>query len=158
MNENCDKINILIVSLNDKFSKNVASVLADKLDMFIADCHQMIVYDLIDPKQVIEKCGLEYFKQREKSVMKRCADFCNTVLSIDFDLFKENYALFYKSIVIYLDLPEEKAAKVANKIDFENRDKFIKKYADFSIIQDKCLVLQSAKKIINKLGEIYENC
>lgn len=158
MNENCDKINILIISLNDKFSKNVASLLADKLDMFVADCHQMIVYDLINPKHVLETCGIEYYKQRERSVLKRCAEFNNTILSIDFDLFKENFAFFNRSLIIFLWLPEERISKVVNKIDFENRNNFISKIADQTIYQDKFMVVQSVKKIINKLGEIYENC
>ncbi len=157
MNENCDKINILIISLNDKFSNNVATLLADKLEMFVINCHQMIVYDLINPKQVLEKCGIDYFKQRERGVLKRCADFYNTVISIDFDLFKENYALFDKSFIIYLSLPEEKTNKVTNQIDFENRNNFIIKYANQIIYQDKCMVAQSVKKIITRLGELYEN-
>ncbi len=158
MNVNCDKINILIISLNDKFSKNVATLLADRLDMFVADCHQMIVYDLINPKQVLETCGLDYLKKREKSVLKRCAEFNNTILTINFDLFKENFALFNKSIIVFLNLPIEKISKITNKIDYENRNNFITKNVNLVIYQDKCMVSQSVKKIMLKLGEIYENC
>ena len=41
-------INIVIVSLDDKFSKNVANDLASKLDMFLADCKDLIEYDLMN--------------------------------------------------------------------------------------------------------------
>ena len=70
MDKNDTKINILIVSLNDTFSNKVAISLADRLDMFVVDCYQMIVYDLTNPKEVLEKCGIEYFKKRERSVIK----------------------------------------------------------------------------------------
>ncbi len=43
MDKNDTKINILIVSLNDTFSNKVAISLADRLDMFVVDCYQMIV-------------------------------------------------------------------------------------------------------------------
>ena len=58
MDKNKSAINIVIVALNEKFSKNVASSLAEKLDMFVSDCHDLIVYDLVNPKEVLDKCGL----------------------------------------------------------------------------------------------------
>lgn len=158
MTENQTKINILVVSLNDKFCKNVATRLADKLDMFVADCQQMIIYELTNPKQVLEKCGFEYLLKRERSVMKHCSEFYNTVMSIDFELFKEFYEHFDKSIIVYLRLPEEKTSKVANKIDYEVRDNLLMQKSHIVVELDKCLVIQSIKNIIAELGEFYENC
>lgn len=157
MDENFTFINILTISLNEKFCLNVASLLADKLDMFVADCHQMIVYDLIDPKQVIEKCGLEYMKKREKSVVKHCGEFCNTVISINFDLYKEYSALFQNSMVVYIKVPQERATSVSNKIDYDYRDKLLQSLAHITVSVDKCLAKQSVKKIMTKLGDFYED-
>ena len=49
------KFNILIVSLDNRFSKLVAATLAEKLDMFVVDCREMLVYDLSNRKEIIEK-------------------------------------------------------------------------------------------------------
>ena len=81
-------INIVVVALSEKFSKAIASSLANRLDMFMVDCHEMIVYDLIDPKDVLDRCGIEYFKKRERSVVRNCAEFYNTVVSINYELLK----------------------------------------------------------------------
>lgn len=152
------KINILIVSLNDKFSNKVAISLADRLDMFVVDCYQMVVYDLTNPKEVLEKCGLDYFKKRERSVIKHCSEFSNTVISISYELFKEYSSLFTRSIVFYLRLPENKIEKVVNKIDFINRDKNLKKLTSATLELQRCLTIQSVNMITDKLGELYENC
>ncbi len=151
-------INIVIVSLNEKFSKNVAVTLANNLDMFVIDCHELIVYDLINPKEVVEKCGLEYLKKRERSVMKNCANYYNTAISINFDLLKENIEQFKNSLIFYLRLPEDKVSKVANSLDYENRDKTLLELSNVQIELSKCLTLQAVKKIISRIGEIYENC
>ena len=149
--------NIVIVSLNDKYCKNVAANLANLLDMFVADCHEMVVYDLINPKEVLEKCGLEYFKKREKSVINSCSQYYNTVLSINFELFKEYDELFDNSLIIYLKLPENRISKVVNEIDFKNRDNFLIEHSDIIIQQNKCLVQNTVKSILKVMGEIYEN-
>ena len=101
-------INIVVVALSEKFSKMIASSLAKKLDMFIVDCHEMIVYDLVNPKDVIEKCGIEYFKKREQGVVRNCAEFHDTVISINYELLKEYQNLFTNSIIFYVKLPKDK--------------------------------------------------
>lgn len=150
-------INILIVSLNDRFSKNIATNLASNLNMFFSDCYELVVYDLINPKEVLEKCGLEYLKRREKNVLENCAEYTNTVFSINFDYIKEHLSIFDKSLIIYLDLPENKVTKVANKIDYANRSDFLKVTSDIVIKIDKCLIKKTTSMILNKLGELYEN-
>lgn len=153
-----DVINILIVSLNDNFSKRVASFLADNLEMLSADCHELIVYDLINPKEVIEKCGIEYFKKRERGVLKACSEYENSTISINYDLFYEHANLFDKSLIIYLKLPYEKITKVPNKIEFDNRNEFLEKNSDEIIMLEKKSCNHAINKIIQKMGERYENC
>ncbi len=150
-------INIAIVSLNDKFSKSVASSLANKLDMHFADIHEMIVYDLISPEEVIEKCGVEYLKKRERATIFNCCNFNNTVLSANFDIIKEYANLFENTIIVYLRLPEEKVVQSVAKIDFNNRDNFLNKNCDIQVNLTKCLTAGAVKKICEKLGELYEN-
>ena len=153
-----DVINIMIVSLNYNFSKNVSEELANKMDMLFADCYDLIVYDLMSPKEVLEKCGIEYFKKRERAVLNQCVDYYNTVLTMNYELFRENYEIFDKSLIIYLLLPEDKVDKITNKIVYENRNTFFCSHCDSIIEMEDCQVASAVSKIINKMGELYENC
>lgn len=155
---NKEVINIMIVSLNYNFSKSVCEQLAIKLDMQYTDCYDLIVYDLMSPKEVLEKCGIEYFKKREKSVLNQCVDYYNTVLTMNYELFKDNYKMFNKSLIFYLLLPEDKVDKVTTKIVYENRNTFFCSQCDSIIEMSDCQVDDAVNKIINKMGELYENC
>lgn len=148
------KFNILIVSLDNRFSKLVAATLAEKLDMFVVDCREMLVYDLSNRKEIIEKCGIEYLKTRETSVLEKCASFQNTVISINYDLFHEYSKLFINSVIIYLKLNNAKVKETTNKIAYQSRDQFISKNCDFSILLDKKSKINSVKMIIEKLSEV----
>ena len=150
--------NIILICLNESFCKLVASELASFLDMYVADCHDMLVYDLINPKDVLDKCGIEYFKNREKSVLAGCSDYENTVLSINYDLYYQYSSIFEDSLVVYLNLPDGKQDKVANKIDYKNRNKFLLAKADVLIELEQKSIKKAIEKIIIKLGELYENC
>lgn len=152
-------INIVIVALSEKFSKSIASSLADKLDMFMVDCHEMIVYDLINPKDVIEKCGIEYFKKRERGVVRNCLEFYNTVISINYELLKEYQDFLVNSLVFYIKLPKDKIEQVPSFISYENRDENLKKIShENMVILDKKSTVHAVEKILEKIGEIYENC
>ena len=147
-------LNIALVSLDDKFCKRVSSALANKLDMFWADCHDLVVYNLIDPKKVLETCGFEYYKEQENSVVKDCSQYHNTVISVGFDIFKEYYSFFCNSLIIFLDLNKEIISSSISKIAFESRKEFILKVADFRIILNKKSKTQAIKSIINMLGAL----
>ncbi len=153
-----EAINIMIVSLNYDFSKKICENLAQKMDMQYADCYDLIVYDLIRPNEVLDKCGIEYFKRRERDVLKRCVDYYNTVLTMNYELFKDNYTIFNKSLIIYLLLPEDKVDKVTNKIVYENRNTFLCAHSDKVIKLQEFEIEKSVKKIIEILGEMYEDC
>lgn len=146
--------NIVLVSLADKFCKGVAVSLAKKLDMFNTDVKEMIVYDLINPKEVLEKCGIEYLKKRQRGVISSIKDYQSTVISIDFNMFKDNYDLFEKSLIIYLDLPIDLAEGTINSLDYNFRTQFLKKTADKVIALDNRLRRNAVINIISYLGGI----
>lgn len=159
MDKSSSPINIVVVALSENFSKVVASSLSSKLDMFLVDCHEMIVYDLVNPKEVIEKCGLEYFKKREKSVLKNCSQFHDTVISISYELLKEYRELFSNSYIFYVKLPKDKIEQVPSNLAYESRDVNLKNVSKENIIElEKRSSVQAVNKIINRLGEYYENC
>ena len=145
--------NIVVVSLDEKFAKNVAKVLADMLEMYFADCKELIAYDLINPEEVLQKCGLEYFKKREKGVVSNCADYENTVISVSYDLFKEYTKLFNNSFIVYLELPKSRLKEPPSKLAYQSRDEFLKDNADMTLSFDRKVVLSAAKQIVCRLGD-----
>jgi len=154
MNNKQDIINILLVSLDDKFAKNVSGMLADNLDMFVADCKELIEYDLVDSKNVLKTCGLEYLKKREKKVIKNCASYENTVLTINIDLFKNYSDLFDRSLVVYLRRKRKAISKVVNVIGYENYDEFIKENVDIIVDFDKSSAAMVVEMVLQKMKEI----
>ena len=151
-------INIVLVSLNDGLARSVARSLADSLDMLSADCHEMIVYSLANPKEVVDKCGFEYYKKREKGVVRNCSEYLDTVISISFDLFKAYNEFFENSLIVYLALPHGLEDNVPNEIDFDTRDAFLKENAQVVVGFAQISTKQFLGLTLKKLGEYYENC
>lgn len=143
--------NIVLVSLADKFCKGVAVSLASKLDMYNLDAKDMVVYDLINPKEVLEKCGIEYLKKRERGVISSMSEFQNAVISINFDLFKDNFDLFEKSCVCYLFLPHDFAEGTINEIDYKFRHQFLTEKSDKIVFLDSKLKKNAVAGIIAQL-------
>lgn len=152
MKENKNIVNILIVSLDDRFSKAVSMCLSEKIDMFNADCKQLIEYDLISRKEVLAKCGVEYLKRRERGVLTSCAQYQDTVLSISYSLFRDNYEIFNNSLVIYLAVLPKKVKEVANSLAYKTRDEFLRENADIIIENEKKSKNNAVNKIIAELG------
>ncbi|MBO5395000.1 MAG: hypothetical protein J6A28_03750 [Clostridia bacterium] len=150
--------NIVLVSLNDKFCKSAGKNLADRLDMFSVDCEEMVEYNLINPKEVIEKCGLEYFKKKQRAAVRNCSEYENTVISISYDLYRAYQSLFEESLAIYIRLPHGKQDKVPSEIDFETRDAFLTNNAQILIELEQKQHKKCINMIIQKMGEYYENC
>ena len=153
MKDSHEIYNIVLVSLDDKFCESVSIILSDKLDMYNACCKDLVEYDLINPKDVIDKCGIEYLKKREREVVKNCSTYINTVISINFDLFKDYFDLFNNSIIIYLSLPKEKITNSVSKVSFENRNEFLLKHCNKIVFVDKKLKNNTVNKILNILGD-----
>ena len=119
---------ILIVSLNKEIGKVLSSQLANVLSMHFADCKELIEYDLFDSGAILEKCGIEYLTKREKSVVRDIATYENSVIFVEYDIYKNNYELLNKiSPSIYLKCPKRKLAQTEpiSELDFEQRDKFL---------------------------------
>lgn len=143
--------NIILVSLADKFCKGVGVLLSESLDMYNADAKDMVVYDLINPKEALEKCGIEYLKKRERGVVASVSEFTGTVISMNFDLFKDNYDLFKNSLVCYLALPLKLTEGAVNEIDFSYRDGFLKQHSDKIVVLENKIKKGATKTIINML-------
>lgn len=151
-------INIALISLNEKFCISIGESFAESLDMFHVNCEEMIMYDLTSPKEVIEKCGLEYFKKRERSVVRNCSEYVNTVITVSYNLFKSYKELFKNSLVVYIQLPQEKCDKVPNEIDYQTRNEFAMANSQIVISLTQKSIKKCMELLHKKIGEYYENC
>ena len=104
-------------------------------------------------KEVLEKCGIEYFKKRERTVVKNCSEYYNNILSIDASLYIEYIDFFDKTFVIYLKLDKENVSKVVDKISFDKYDEFLKTNSEIVVELSNKKTADAVKKIINLMGE-----
>ena len=148
--------NIVLVCLDGKLCRSVSEKLSEKLDMFFADLKAYIEYDLMDTKAVLETCGIEYFDEREFMASANFPKFSNSVLTVDFDLFKKNRKAFTKqSLIIYLKLAKKliNKAETVNILAFDSHDKYLEKESNLTIEIKHTAVTKAVKEIINFLGE-----
>ena len=151
--------NIVLISLDSCFVKNVSQILASMLDVHFADCKELVEYDLIDSGTILKNCGIDYLKEREGDALKRALDFENTILSCDYDLFKNNKRLFSKNLVCYLKLPQKDIGEkdVINQLAFLSHDEFLEKKCDKVCTLKGKSAKKDVKKTIEELEEYYEN-
>ena len=146
--------NILLVSLDEGFCKKVSSVLSSEIGTYFVDYKELIEYDLINPKEILEKCGLEYLRKKERGVIANSCDYRDTVFSINYDLYKQNYDLFKYSLIVYIRLETNLIEEVVNKIEEENYDEFLKETSDIVIDMSKKDAKLAQQRICRKLGEL----
>lgn len=128
---------ILVFCLNENVGSGLSKGLADFLGLHFANAKQIVEYDLFDSDEMIKKCGMAYFKKREKSSLKGLSNFEDSVIFLNYDLFVNNQSLFKKiSPKIYIKLPKRKLDKqkdVVSVLAYEERDKLLEEKADLSV-------------------------
>ena len=150
-------INIVLVCLDSQFNKEICKELADKLDMFFANLKDYIEYDLLDSKAIFEKCGIEYLAQREYKATQSFAKFENAVLTVDYDLFKQNRSAFSdKSLIVYLRLGKKllSSKETINILSFDSRDKYLLSQCGLVVALKSKVKSKVLKEIVAQLGEV----
>lgn len=149
---------IVLVSLCDKFTKDVANVLAQNLGMMFCDTKDLIEYELIDKQAIETLCTKEYLKKSEISVLKHIASFENVVVSINFDYLSHNINILKQgSIIVFLKLSKnyvKNNSDAVEFIDYEQRTQSLTKIATATIDIRKTDSKFVCNKIINTLGGI----
>ena len=127
---------ILITSLNDQAGSALAQKLSQLLGLHFASCKDIVEYDLFDSDAILTKCGVQYFEQREKSALSDISSYENSVIYIDYDLIKNNLAIFDQIHPrIFLNFPKRKLSKdaVLNIIAFEERNAYLREICDLTV-------------------------
>jgi len=169
------KTNIALICVLNNYSKNVSKMLSDKLDMFYADMEDMIEYELIDSKHILEtlgdKEGKKFIKKIETDVIKNVSSFENTFININPVLLfsGRNFSQLQKTcFVIYAQIsPKYFDARTKHNgdvipaditdITFGERDK---KYVEKADVVVNCSTLRESKavkKIMSELNSFLKN-
>ena len=150
--KNCT--NILLVGLDSKFNTAVAEQLALRLQMHYTSCEDIVQYQVQERDLILQRVGVAYLKKREKSALKECAGYIDCVLSIGFELFKENFKLFSQSVICYLKFGKELIDDVKSKIAYDERNQFLEENSHTTITLQNKDKKQASKKLIEILGEL----
>lgn len=155
---NVNKFNkIVIVSLCETFSNDIANLLSQDLGMLFCGTKELVEYELIDKQALEEKCSVAYLKKLEKNVIKQIASFENVCVSISYEYLVQNATLFKKnSLIVFIDLPKTyiKKNSTVDFLDFENRQAKLKELATCVVSVHKVDVTFVKNKILNTLGGI----
>lgn len=148
------KQGILVVCMKDREGQEVAKLLADSLCMLYASCKELVDYEVFDTKAVIDKCGMEYFEEKEKKAIKNVSKYENCVIFVDYEYFFKGYDYFKEnSTVLYLKIRKKDLSKefdVVNLLAFEERDAELEKKADLKVD-----FKHNSKKTVDKILNIF---
>lgn len=101
------KSNILLVGLDYGYTKSVAIKLSSIFDMHYLDIKDLISYNLVDERDVLDKAGVEYYKEQVHKIVLSACEYENTIINIPYDLFlKDDFAkqLNKSSVSIFVNL------------------------------------------------------
>lgn len=150
--KNCS--NILLVGLDNKFNADVAEELGLCLQMHYTRCEDIVQYKVQERELILQKVGVEYLNKKEKNALKECASYMDCVLSIGFELFRQNFKIFTHSVICYLKLGKEFIEDVKSKIAFEERNSFLENTSHATLTILKKDKKQASKKLIEVLREL----
>lgn len=167
------KTNITIVSLLADYSKDVCKALADRLDMYYVDVQGMMEFNLVNDKEVIEICGVEYLNKLQAKAIADVSEYDNAVIALDFKFLsneKNVKNLKVRSSIIYLAMGEKVFTKTFEKYKteetenddvvvlsaIEEQDKIARELSDIVIDVDKANDKGLVKKIIKTIEKYYE--
>lgn len=149
---------IVIVSLCDSFTNELAKSLAQNLDMIFCDTKDLVEYELINKDAIVKMCSKEYLEQSERKVLKHIASFENVLVAINYDYLSKHYDVFKDNgLIIYLSLPKNYLKDHANKIDlisYEKRSNNLRQISNLSLILKKIDINHICLKIIEKLRSL----
>lgn len=149
-------VNLVLVCLDGDFNKAISKELANNLDMFFADLKDYVEYDLLDSNAILQKCGVEYFAEREFKASQSFAKFENAVLTVDYDLFKQNRKAFSnRNLIVYLRLNKKNIneKEIVNILSFEGRDKYLLSQSNVVVGLKSKTKTKAIKEIISQVGE-----
>lgn len=154
--KNFDKI--VLVSLCESFTREVARELSKTLEMMFCDASDLLQYQLADRQTLEELWDKAYLDAQEKKVMQQVASFENVVVAANFDLFARHEKILGKNAaVVFVELSNAYVKKFGNKIDavaYKNRTEKLRNLSNITVKIVKTDTNFVCNKILNALAEI----
>ena len=159
------KKNIAIVSLSNNYSRIISKNIADFLELFYVDLNDIMEYNLVN-EDMLESAGREYFEKERQKVICGVAEFDNSLVTGDIELFlaNENFDIFKKNfIIIYLYFENNVLIDIESGFEtkrsivaFKEEDEICKKNCDITILMTKDYgnnISEIKKSLLKYLGE-----
>lgn len=147
---------IVLVSLCDSFSNELANAMSQTLDMVFCDTNALVEYELVDKKAMEELCTVAYLNKREKQVIKHIASFDNVIVSIPYDYLIRNVeVLRASSAIVFVELSKafvKEKGSALNLLSYDDRTSNLKELADVSVSIRKTDIEFAQKKVLDSLG------
>ena len=165
------KANIALICALDGFNKEVGGKLAGKLDFYFMDVEDYLQFNMVDPKEVVEKCGVEYLDELRAKTIAEVAAYYDTVISVNLDLAMQDghlKSLQTRCFLVYLGVSEGMLKKIASKekdeakkiameaalLAYEARDLRAKQKCDVVVDASKLDVKNIIKQVEKKVGKL----
>ncbi len=148
---------IVIVSLCDKWTKEIANSLSQSLDMVFCDTKDLIEYELIDRGALKKISTKEYLDDAERKVIKHISTFEDVTVAINYDYLVHNFDLLKQSsCVVFLMLSKtfvKENSDAINYLSYDKRTQELQKISNIVIPIRKTETNFVCLKIIEKLRE-----
>jgi len=166
--------NITMFCFLSKYSKNVAKILADKLEMFYVDFDELFEFDLVDSEHILKtlgkRAGTKYMAGIEQKTIRKVNEFENTIITISPQkLFSDKVTAAFKesSFFAYLQMTpsaaEMRAEISGDNVDsallgigFSERDKLYVATSDVVVNCSKLKEKRATKKLIKELKSYFK--
>lgn len=112
------KTNLVLVSLFDKATKEIATKLAREYDLYFADVGDILEYNLYNADEIEKNCGIDYLNKLKKNAIKEIGSYENTLISVPYGLFvSENNAKYFEkyATIVFLDFKKSALEKYIEK-------------------------------------------
>lgn len=137
--------NIIIISLNTRIGREVASQFAKQMKLEFVDCRQRLA-EVLAEHMIFEQISTTQIDEIEKDILTQFVNKTNIVIFIDFSIYNKYKALL--SDIIYLQLPKSTLDKEdeISRLNFTSRNEKLCK--DCKVVE---LELKDIESVISKM-------
>ena len=126
------KTNIVVISLLDRFNKEIAIKLSENYDMYLADVADILEYNLVNEGEIEKICGADYLNSLKDKIIKEVSTYENTLITMPHNIFLEkSNAEYFKQYctIVFLKFPEKVLKKIEKKTKKDKTRKEMKMLA-----------------------------
>ena len=162
------KTNITLLLPLYIYQKKIATTLAKKLNMMLADIKELLAFEL-DVEKAVFIGGKEYLEKEETKLIERISSYSNTLIILDINTFlqEKNYnALKKHSLITYFRFNEsdikkmlkreksESEVKLSEKL-FNEWDKLLLKLCDVIVPCENMNKKENIKQFLEEVNQHY---